>query len=69
MIKVTRLNGNDLVINSDLIEFVEEMPDTIITLVSGKKIMVQESSDLVIEKVAEFKWLASGIKTPKEAVI
>jgi flagellar protein FlbD len=55
MIKVTRLNGTELIINSDLIEFVESTPDTIISLVTGKKIMVQETAETVIEKVAEFK--------------
>ncbi len=70
MIKVTKLNGNQLVINSDLIEFVEEMPDTIITLINGTKVMIQESSDTVILKVAEFKRLASGNRiSPEEAVL
>ena len=67
MIKVTRLNGNELVVNADLIEFVESLPDTIISLVTGKKIMIKESSDDVIDKVAEFKRLSSGSLAPKKA--
>ncbi len=55
MIKVTRLNETELVINTDLIEFVESIPDTIISLTTGKKIMVKESIDEVIAKVDEFK--------------
>lgn len=55
MIKVTRLNDTDLVINADLIEFVEATPDTIISLTTGKKIMVKESIDEIIERVAQFK--------------
>jgi len=55
MIKVTRLNDQLLVINADLIEFVEESPDTIVTLTTGKKVMVKEDSDTIIEKVTEFK--------------
>ena len=39
MIKVTRINDSELVINSDLIEFVEAIPDTIISLTTGKKIL------------------------------
>jgi flagellar protein FlbD len=66
MIRVTRLNGSDLVINADLIEFVEALPDTIISLVTGKKIMIRESADAVIQKVAEFKRLSSGSWTPKK---
>ena len=59
MIRVTRINEAELVINADLIEFVEAIPDTMITLTTGKKIMVQESIDYVIARVAEFKRLAS----------
>ena len=60
MIKVTRINDSELVINSDLIEFVEAIPDTIISLTTGKKIMVRESTDDIIARVAEFKRLSSG---------
>ena len=55
MIKVTRLNGQLIVLNADLIEFVEEIPDTIISLTTGKKIMVQENAEQIIEKVIVFK--------------
>jgi flagellar protein FlbD len=65
MIKVTRLNGSELVINADLIEFVEAIPDTIISLVTGKKIMIKESTDAVIQRVAEFKRLSSGTMSPE----
>ena len=67
MIKVTRLNGSELVINADLIEFVEAIPDTIVSLVTGKKIMIKETTDDVIRRVAEFKRLSSGPCAPKEA--
>ncbi len=55
MIKVTRLNGQLIVLNADLIEFVEEIPDTIISLTTGKKIMVQENAEQIIEKVIAYK--------------
>ncbi len=55
MIKLTRLNDTQLVINAEMIEFVEAIPDTIVSLVSGKKIMVSESVDAVIEEVIEYK--------------
>lgn len=60
MIKVTRINDSDLVINADLIEFVEAIPDTIISLTTGKKIMVRNTPDEIIEKVAAFKRLSAG---------
>ncbi len=51
MIKLTRLNGKELVVNAELIETVEPTPDTILTLTTGKKIMVKESIEEVVEKV------------------
>ncbi len=67
MIKVTRLNGQQIVINADLIEFVEEIPDTIISLTTGKKIMVKENVDDIIEKVIEFR--RKGVLTYQNAAI
>ena len=49
MIRVTRLNDKEMVINAEMIEFVEATPDTLISLKSGKKIMVMEPVDDVIE--------------------
>ena len=43
MIEVTRLNGTKILINPDLIEFVEETPDTVISFTTGPKIIVKES--------------------------
>jgi len=59
MIQVTRLNDTKLVINADLIEFVEEIPDTIISLTTGKKIMVKENIDEIIERVAQFRRMST----------
>ena len=43
MIDVTRMNGKKFTLNSDLIETIEETPDTVLTLTTGKKIIVKES--------------------------
>ena len=43
MIELTRLNGTKILVNDQLIEVVEETPDTVISLVTGKKIIVKES--------------------------
>ena len=43
MIDVTRMNGRQFTLNSDLIETTEETPDTVLTLTTGKKIIVKES--------------------------
>ena len=55
MIRVTRLDGTQLVVNCDLIEFVEETPDTIISLSTDRKIMVKESAQEIIDQVIAFK--------------
>jgi len=55
MIKLTRLNNEIFVLNSDHIENIESTPDTVITLSNGKKIVVSESIDLVINKVINYK--------------
>lgn len=47
MIDVTKMNGGSITVNADLIETVEETPDTIITLTTGKKIIVKESRQKV----------------------
>jgi flagellar protein FlbD len=55
MIQLTRLNKNPLVVNSDLIKFVEQAPDTVITLVNGDKIVVRESAQDVLDLVVQFR--------------
>ena len=55
MIAVTRLNKAPLVINPDLIVFMEETPDTIITLSDGEKIAVQEKVSEIIRRVISFR--------------
>ena len=55
MIQLTRLNHQTLIVNSDLIKFVEKAPDTVLTLVSGEKIIVLESSQQVLEKIIAFR--------------
>ncbi len=54
MIKVRRLNGKEYVINADLIETLESTPDTVISLTSGKKYVVQEDIEEVIARVKEY---------------
>lgn len=55
MIYVTRLNHTPVILNSDLIEQIEMTPDTMISLTTGQKIMVLESSDEVVERVVNFR--------------
>jgi flagellar protein FlbD len=55
MIKLTRRSREPLVLNSDLIEYVEANPDTVITLTTGNKLLVSETADEVIQRVIEFR--------------
>lgn len=51
MIQLTRLNGKRFLVNSDLIERVDETPDTVITLVDGTRYLVAEDLDSVLEEI------------------
>jgi flagellar protein FlbD len=55
MIRLTKINHVDVVINSDLIEHIETTPDTVLTLTSGQKIMVLESPDEIVDRVVAFR--------------
>ncbi|QSZ26603.1 flagellar FlbD family protein [Aceticella autotrophica] len=55
MISVTRINGDEFIVNADLIEFIEETPDTVISLTTGRRIVVKESKNEIINKVILYK--------------
>ncbi len=55
MIQLTRLNNARLAVNCDLIKYVEEAPDTVLTLVSGEKLVVRETTEQVIDRVRQFR--------------
>ena len=60
MIHLTRLNKGDLIINADIIETVEATPDTIITLLTGKKMIVREHPDEIVERVIQYRQRSGG---------
>ena len=55
MIQLTRLNNARLAVNCDLIKYVEEAPDTVLTLLNGEKLVVRETTEQVIERVRDFR--------------
>jgi flagellar protein FlbD len=55
MTRLTSLNNQPLVVNSDLITFVEEAPNTVLTLVTGEQLVVRESDGSVLDKIGEFR--------------
>jgi len=66
MIRVTRLNNKEFVLNSDLIEFMEETPDTVITLTGGNKYVVSDSVNILIERIIEFRRQCHPISKAEE---
>ncbi|HEY9187395.1 MAG TPA: flagellar FlbD family protein [Ignavibacteria bacterium] len=55
MIEVTRTNHRKITINADMIVFVEETPDVVITLSNGAKVLVKESAREIVDKVIDYK--------------
>lgn len=55
MIRITRLNGTTFWVNPHLIEFAEETPDTVVTLISGKKIIIKEKIDELNKKIINYR--------------
>jgi flagellar protein FlbD len=55
LIELTRLNGRALVVNCDLIKYVEAAPDTMLTLVTGEKIVVRESCADVVARASAYR--------------
>jgi len=65
IIKVTRMDGEEIVVNVNLIETVRATPDTVISLTSGKKLIVKDEVDDIIAKVISFYreiYVGRGVK-------
>jgi flagellar protein FlbD len=60
VIRLTRLSNQQITVNSDLIKFIESNPDTVITLLSGDKLLVQETETEVVARVIEFRRAVVG---------
>jgi len=54
MIKLTRLNGDEFVVNAELIQFVESRPDTYVTLTSDQRFIVRETVDEVVRRSIDY---------------
>lgn len=55
MIAVHRLRGEPMFLNADLIESIEATPDTVLTLVDGRRIVVSDSPEEVADRIIEFR--------------
>jgi flagellar protein FlbD len=70
MIRLSRLNGQVIAVNPDLITWIEVTPDTTLSLLGGDKVMVRESLDDVIERVVAFRReIADRAHPPSKAVL
>ena len=65
MIYVTRLNHTSVVLNADLIEYVETTPDTVISLTTGQKLMVLETAEEIVAHVVRYR---RSIAAPMDSV-
>lgn len=59
MIQVSRLNGEIFYVNSDLIEFIEETPDTVLSMTTGRKVIVRERAQEICQRIEEHKHRAA----------
>jgi len=67
MIELKKLNDQTFILNSDLIEFIEKTPDTVISLSTGRKLVVKESVDEVVKKVIKYRrFVNEGIAVKPE---
>lgn len=64
MIKITRLDQSALIVNADLIEFIEQTPDTALSMITGRRVLVQESVEEVLGKIAEYR-IRMGAAVPR----
>jgi flagellar protein FlbD len=61
MILLTKLNGRQIALNADMIEYVEETPDTVITLNNNDKVIVKDRMAEIIDKVVQYRQTLSGL--------
>jgi flagellar protein FlbD len=65
MIRVTRLNGAPMILNSDLIEHLEETSDTVIALTTGQSLRVRENAEEVLSRIIDFRRTIQTHVTPQ----
>ncbi|NBF40940.1 MAG: flagellar protein FlbD [Spirochaetes bacterium] len=62
MIRVTRLDGKEYYVNPHQIEYMEKNPDTTLTMLSGKRLVVQEDHQSVIDRIVEYRMRIGAFK-------
>jgi flagellar protein FlbD len=72
MIEVTKLNGENIIVNADHIESVEAQPDTALVLDNGKRIVIRDEVPAVVRKVVEYQRLirqGTGVRVGAEGTV
>lgn len=64
MIKLHRLNGSEVSVNAELVEVVEAIPDTSISLVTGNRLVVKETVEEVTQKILDYRKKVNSERTP-----
>jgi flagellar protein FlbD len=67
MIELTRLNGSRLIVNCDLIKYAESAPDTVLTLITGEKLVVLEPSGEILRRTLEYRARVLAAAWPEAA--
>jgi flagellar protein FlbD len=62
MVEVTRLDGKTYYVNPHQIEYIERNPDTTLTMLSGKKLVVREDYQTVFDRIIEYRRLIGAFK-------
>ena len=66
MIEITKMDGEEITINAELIESIQATPDTVVTLTTNKKLVVEDSVDEIVEKVIAYKKNIAACLTVKK---
>lgn len=61
MILLTKINKAPIAVNADLIQYIEETPDTVLTMTNSEKVVVVEGMAAIIQKVVHYRRLISGL--------
>ena len=67
MIKLTRLDGSEFLVNADLIRYVEARPDTFVTLLDGDRVVVRETLDEVLHRAVDYQRTKHLVPPPRPA--
>lgn len=61
MIILTKINNAPIAVNADLIQYIEETPDTVITMTNDEKLVVQETMAEIIQRIVHYRRLIEGL--------